>query len=151
MTPHRQTIRHDPPHSYGDCHRTAVASLLDLHPSEVPHIYDNDTSAEDGSRVLDTWLAARGLESFVMASFSPVADVLSFMRRSNPTVYYLLSGRGPRGFDHTVVARGGEIVCDPVTGEADQGAIVDADSNGHVWITLIYPKLTAGEVKPDAD
>ena len=51
MTPQNQLHKHDPANGvYGDCGRTAIACLLDLHPS--PHFWngekaDNPTADED--------------------------------------------------------------------------------------------------------
>ena len=43
MTPQTQLNKHDPANGvYGDCGRTVIACLLDLHPSEVPHFWDGN-------------------------------------------------------------------------------------------------------------
>lgn len=145
MTPYRQLIRHEPETGlFGDCHRTALASLLDMPPADVPHVFDRGQSAEEGYRALDKWLASRGLATFTMALTVEVDVVLAAMSNHNPGIYYLLSGRGPRGIDHTVVACGDKIVSDPAAHEDLQRAIVGPDSNGHVWITLLVPLSQAG-------
>src|SRR5690606_19121466 len=57
MTPQVCRVRHDPPHSYGDCIRACVASLLDMECEQVPHFYE-DGDGERGFERMRVWLAA---------------------------------------------------------------------------------------------
>ena len=65
MTPHKQLIKHDPENGqWGDCGRTAIACLLDLHPSDVPHFWEGPERADrDPETECRKWLAERGCRS----------------------------------------------------------------------------------------
>ena len=58
MTPVKQQFLHDPPTSYGDCHRAALASLLDLTIDDVPN-FMHGLGPKDGER-RSRHLRARG-------------------------------------------------------------------------------------------
>ncbi len=120
MTPQKQLIKHDPENgAYGDCQRTCVAVILDLHPSEVPHFCDDPTAGRDSPdwwHARQTrWLAERGLAE---ARFAYYADesletVLRIASKSNPHTPMILCGTSRLGVNHSVVVLDGEIVCDP--------------------------------------
>lgn len=67
MIPLRQRNKHDPENGvYGDCHRAALASLLELPLDEVPHFCDESIykdNAEPLSARERAWLLSRGLVS----------------------------------------------------------------------------------------
>jgi hypothetical protein len=62
MTPYKQLVKHDPFNGqYGDCARTAIACLLNMHPSEVEHfLEDGCADGEVFWRRVNGWLSARG-------------------------------------------------------------------------------------------
>src|SRR5690606_6329025 len=81
VTPCRQLLGHDPDNGiYGDCMRTSIAALLDLPPQEVPHFFEGGASAADGWKLIDEFLAARGLLlhafSFKVDSVKEVLDAM---------------------------------------------------------------------------
>lgn len=132
MTPHRQLIVHDPENGlYGDCQRTCVAVILDLHPSEVPHFCDDPTAtrADDNwwEKRQSKWLANRGLTAATFAYPGDVAleQVMLWTSRQNPTTPMILLGKSSLGCNHVVVVMNGEIVCDPsgngIVGPAIEG------------------------------
>lgn len=112
MIPHKQLVKHDPPNSYGDCLRTAVACILNIEPlTEVPH-FNHDGASEDVTyKRLVAWCETRNLAPFY--SFydgaNPLETVLDFMKRTNPNIDYLLLGMSQSG-PHVVVCRDDKIV-----------------------------------------
>ena len=138
MTPHKQLIRHDPENgAYGDCHRTAVACLLDLHPSEVPHVYRDPTrSNEECDAEMAEFLAARGLRMIAVAWSGATAldDVLGTMEALNPGALFILGGTSRLGTGHSVIAGLGRVVHDP--SPLDSG-IVGPMEDGHWWIHFL--------------
>jgi hypothetical protein len=136
---HKQIIMHDPENGqYGDCHRTALASLLDLQrPEDVPHFMDG---ADPGHAYDQTrqWLAGRGLRvvTFPVSGQTPLDDVLQWMEATNPGIEYLLAGTSPRDTDHETVVSGG-VLYDP---HPSDSALIGPTSTGDWWITLIFPE-----------
>lgn len=120
MTPHHQLIKHDPENGhYGDCQRTCVAAILNLHPSDVPHFCDDPNARRGTPQWWETrqaaWLAERGLACATVAypGDAMLDDVLTWTSRQSPTVPMILLGRSAIGTNHVVVVLNGEIVCDP--------------------------------------
>lgn len=114
MTPQKQLIQHDPENGlYGDCQRTCVAVILDLHPSEVPHFCDGD--AGDWAAKQADWLRARGLGCATVAydGSASLEQVMIWTSRQSPDVPMILLGKSSLGGNHVVVVQNGEIVCDP--------------------------------------
>ncbi len=120
MTPDKQLIEHCPDEGrYGDCQRTCIAVILDLHPSEVPH-FNDDPRAERGTdawweRRQAAWLAERGL-AYATVAYSgeqPLGNVMEWTSKQSPTVPMILLGTSRLGSNHVVVVMDGEIVCDP--------------------------------------
>lgn len=120
MIPHAQLIKHDPDNGdYGDCQRTCIAVILDLHPSEVPHFCDNPIARKGTpdwwAERQAVWLNDRGLSCATVAYSGEVSleDVMSWTSRQNPDVPMILLGQSSIGSNHVVVVLNGEIVCDP--------------------------------------
>lgn len=132
-----QLIRHDPANgAWGDCYRTCVACLLELPPAEVPHVYDGGVELADG-RMRD-WLRGRGFA--LIASSVPGEVSLDRLLGEwadaivGPGVHFLITGRSPRGTNHVVVARAGEIVCDP---HPDGGGLVGPADTDVWWLEFL--------------
>ncbi len=120
MTPHAQLIKHDPDNGdHGDCQRTCVAVILDLHPSEVPHFCDNPNARKGTpdwwAERQAAWLAERGLSCATVAYSGEASldDVMTWTSRQSPDVPMILLGQSSIGSNHVVVVLNGEIVCDP--------------------------------------
>ena len=120
MTPHHQLIKHDPENGmHGDCQRTCVAAILDLHPSEVPHFCDDPTATREDANWWEKrqskWLAERGLTSATFAYHGDASfeQVMLWTSRQSPTTPMILLGTSALGCNHVVVVLNGEIVCDP--------------------------------------
>ncbi len=135
----KQLFRHDPDEGvYGDCHRTAIACVLDLEPSEVPHFFgDPEKNTETCFADIESWLNNRGIASIsVIYEGNRLSDVLSTIGASNsrrPDLLYLLGGISRNGTGHTVVCRDGEIVWDP---SLNDSGIVGPMSDGFYWVTF---------------
>lgn len=139
MTPHRQLVKHDPEKGqYGDCYRTAIASLLDLHPSEVPnYLRDGLIPAAEYYEKLDVWLAGRGVHRYDSVFDADPEAVLQHMQHHNPGIYYILGCASPKA-DHSIVCCGDQIVSDP--GGYDGGIEGFArGSDGYCWVDLLIP------------
>ena len=120
MTPHKQLIRHDPENgAHGDCQRTCIAAILDLHPSEVPHFCDDPTATRQDDHWWEKrqarWLAERGLAAATIAYSGEcsLSDVMLWTSRQNSTTPMILAGTSSLGCNHAVVVLNGEIACDP--------------------------------------
>lgn len=139
MTPQIQLIKHDPDNGrFGDCYRTCIASILDLHPSEVPHFYSGKAGDQRAHAV--AWLAVWGLNSFqtYYDGGATIEAVLYTTGEMCPGVPLILSGESRLGVNHSVVVMDGKIVSDPsgngIIGPCDDGLIwVEAITVGAEW------------------
>lgn len=135
MTPQKQLFLHNPPETIGDCERTAIACLLDLPVTEVPHFGQHYWDNPDAfNRAEDEYLLSVGYVRAQVPYNHPLDEVLGSMRFCAPDVYYLLSGTSRTGVNHTVICLNDTIVWDPST--IDSG-IVGPCSDGHYWVTLL--------------
>ncbi len=134
MITHHCIVKHDPPNSYGDCLRAAIASILDCDRIEdVPHFL-RDGDDERGQIELRAFLLERGLRPFYMAFPNTVAlvDIFTMMAGVNTDVDYLLFCQCGGG-DHVVICRNGEVTHNPAW---DNGSISGACSNGF-WCVVV--------------
>lgn len=152
MIRHKQLFRHEPEKGiYGDCHRTALACILNLpSPEHAPHFIGEweakaaasaDGKPDDGfswQEAQAEWLDSLGYctADICFNGEVPVEDVFAFMEARNPDIYYLLGGQSPRGTNHSIICHGGGFEWDP---HPDGGFLVGPMDNG-VWeITFILP------------
>ena len=153
MRHYKQLHRHDPENGvWGDCHRTALACLLNLQPQQVPHYIGEHELAKtqgcefDWELAQEKWLNRLGYTSvdIVFGNGEPDPDlerlqsIFSFMEQRNPDIYYLLGGRSPRHTNHTVVCRGGSFEWDP---HPDGGFLVGPMDHGYYEVTFLLPKI----------
>lgn len=138
----KQLFRHAPeavPAIYGDCHRTAIACLLDLDPREVPHF---GAAAFDDPELFykmeREFLRSRGLAKYdvVYSGEFTLEQVLEHIGALNPGVRYLLGGKSRNGTHHTVVGCGGRIEWDPAL---DDSGIVGPCTDGYYWVSVLTP------------
>lgn len=143
---HKQLIKHEAGKKlFGDCHRTALACLLDLEdPSHAPHFIGTHELLKlqgenfDWQAAQERWLNDLGYTTanIIYNGEMPIGDLFDFMAVRNPHALYLMGGRSPRGFNHTVIARGGGFYHDP---HPDGGYLVGPMDNG-VWeIDFLLP------------
>lgn len=128
MTPHQQLIKHDPANGqYGDCYRTCVAIILDVHPSIVPHCWTADGQWEP--MPMFDWLARCGLKMFSLSwpaseglGITGMLELTKSVNRGAPVIF---TGTSSLGCNHSVVAMSGKIVSDPsgngIVGPMDNG------------------------------
>jgi hypothetical protein len=143
MIERKQLFRHRPHEGQiGDCHRTAIACLLDMEPETVPHFgaKDFEVGIEKCTQVeeVDAWLAERGYAQVHIAFGGELEDVLASVGALNPKAYYLLGGWSRTGVNHTVIGCGNRIAWDPSQNDA---GIVGPCSDGYFWVTFIVPSL----------
>lgn len=140
---HKQLFKHQPEIGiYGDCHRTAIACLLDLEPLDVPHFGEHFLDVTKFNDAVKDYLASQGLAIFSLAFAGGVSldQVLQFVAVHNPETYYLVGGTSPRGFNHTVIAKGGELIHDPHPDNTFLVAPCEAGTeNAAYWIDLLIP------------
>ncbi|MES2685718.1 MAG: hypothetical protein V4706_02790 [Pseudomonadota bacterium] len=136
---HKQLFHHKPEEGiYGDCHRTAIACLLDKLPKDVPHfgVHFNDGKAFEAA--VKEFLQLHDLFPMQFAFTGELQPILDYMGASNPGIHYMLCGRSRTGVNHTVVALDNAIVWDPSITDA---GIVGPCDDGYFWImTLSYKK-----------
>lgn len=138
MIRRKQLFRHQPHLDLlGDCHRTAIACLLDKEPWEVPHFYQKEltTPRYDPEKEIAKFLATHGLMG-IDIHFNGEAGlegVFGYMDMWNPDVYYILGGVSPRGTNHSVICRGGGFEWDPAK---DGGFLVGPLDNNYFRLTF---------------
>lgn len=146
MKPQKQLFSHRP-HlgEIGDCHRTAIACLLDIEPQEVPHFGEMDWDPKeqcfrengDFHRYVKEWLATRGLGTVDAVYSCTLEELLKHLGHINPNAYYLLGGWSGNRVNHTVIGCGGEIVWDP--GIDNPGIVGPCKPDELFWVTYIVP------------
>lgn len=113
---HKQLVSHDPETgAWGDCYRTCIAGLMDLHPSEVPPPYANGLiPAEEAMEQMRDFLRGRNCSLLYVAWW---ADHTPQQWEFPEDMCYILSGDSPNfpGTGHSVIAQGPNrrIVWDP--------------------------------------
>lgn len=115
MKPVYQQEQHDPEKGiWGDCHRAALASLLELRLSDVPHFCKG--GAPDWRDKERAWLAGRGLLPILGAvPVNTQADALRYIASINPDPEkcFILSGESSvDGLNHSVICLGERVVHD---------------------------------------
>lgn len=138
MKPQKQLFRHRPSEGiFGDCHRTAIACVLDMDAADVPHFMDADISGNEAHDRVEAWLNARGIATInvLYTGEVPLREVLNTVaacnQRGKPV--FILGGQSRNGVNHSVVCCDGKIVCDP--GQDDPGIIGPCD-DGFYWLTF---------------
>lgn len=131
----KQRFRHDPDNGvYGDCHRTAIACVLDMEPEDVPHFAEHFDDADKFNAAAEAFLRSKGLTSVAIAFTGSLDDVLATVARLNgDDLIYLLGGESRTGVNHTVVCRGDSIIHDPSLNDA---GIVGPCDDGFYWLTF---------------
>jgi hypothetical protein len=135
MKPLKQRNRHKPKEGiYGDCHRAAIASILELPLDGVPNFGEGLPDNKEFQRREREWLLSRGLVPISVPYRADLEYVLKATKVQNPGVYYLLGGQSRTGVGHTVVCFEDEIVFDPSID--DSGIIGPFEDDGLYWLTF---------------
>lgn len=154
MLHNKQLFLHKPEEGqYGDCHRTALACILNLQPEEAPHFigeYERREALKAQGEDVEVYVwqdeQAEWLQSLGFATADICYDgtqgdiegIFAFMRVRNPEIYYILGGTSPRGTNHSVVCYGGGYEWDP---HPDGGFLVGPMDHGFYEITFIVPSI----------
>lgn len=141
---HKQRFLHDPDNGqYGDCHRTAIACILDLELDDVPHfLYDNCDGNEFDRRERE-FLSKRGLIMINIPFAGTLDEVLQSIKHNSPGAVFLLAGKSPRGTCHSVVCFDGKIIHDP---HPDGGGVV-APCSDYWWAQFLSPVIKVNHEK----
>jgi len=135
MIPIYMKHKHNPPHSYGDCLRACVASILEA--DDVPHFHV-DGEADDAvirSRLDDYLRTEHALTSWAIGYGEiPLDDMLSGLSDDNPGKNFILFGAISTGEPHAVVCRDGCVIHDPSSWPT--GGLVGPYENG--WVVLLF-------------
>jgi hypothetical protein len=113
-----QQIRHNPDGGQiGDCHRAAIASLLELPMEQVPHFAERTWDDETGAftALVEAFLHSRGLSQVIIAydGSTALVDLLQIIGAGFPQTYYLIGVTSVRGTRHSIIGCGTAIVFDP--------------------------------------
>lgn len=108
MKPRYCQVPHNPPHSYGDCIRACIATLIDR--DDVPHTFD-DRNTEEAWRSLRSYLKSQG-KNVALFPYDD-ADPLSYMLEVNSGIPYMLMGSSQGKVNHAVVCCDGKIIHNP--------------------------------------
>ena len=114
MQYHKQLNKRDPENGvFGDCYRTAVACILDKHPSEVIHVFDLDDLSLQAKKMREH-LENLGLRILHTAyNFKTFKDALKIGEHNIGEMYWILSGVSARGVNHSIVCYKGKAIHDP--------------------------------------
>lgn len=137
MTPVKQEFRHNPPETYGDCHRACLASLLDLPIEAVPHVCD--TLAKEWKERERKFLASLGLIPIAVPLYGELKNVLKVSGILNPDVeYFILGGTSKNECGHSVIANKFGIAHDP---SLDNAGIIGPMEDEFYWLTYLVRKV----------
>jgi len=137
VRPQKQRFRHRPDAGeYGDCHRTAIACLLDLDRDEVPNFGEHYDNGDAFKAAEHAFLAGRGYGVVSYAFDCSLEQLLAALEALNPGIYYLLCGESRTGVNHTVIGCGGMIAWDP---SIDDAGIVGPCDDGRYWVSHLIP------------
>ena len=147
MTPHTQAILSDPAKGVrGDCYRTAIASVLDMEPTDLPHYCDGRGEADSG---YNRWLLGKGWQivsvPVICGAEAPARHVVEQVAEWSgvPRAAWILVGNA-RGSDktgecHAVVVKSDGAIHDPhPSREGLTGPLVsDVDGSACYWATFL--------------
>ena len=131
------SVEHNPPHSYGDCFRACIASLLEV---QVPHVLHDNCTADLQRKRIDQWLKPRGLAFVEFPIAAPgLKTALKFCNTFTQYsgIHYMLSGQTRREYGHYVVCRRNEVVHNPTPGVKIRKPFND----GVFWMGILVDRL----------
>ena len=139
MIKHKQVYRHLPEAGQiGDCARTVIACLLDLHPCEVPHFMRDAIEGgneQDAVAARDLWVRANG-HTFVEfpVQASSTEDALNWAGSYCKNTLYTLMGTSNNKVNHIVICLDREIYWDT---SLDNSGIIAPSSDGYYWVGML--------------
>lgn len=137
----KQAFKHDPVNGvFGDCHRTAIAMILNMDRDEVPHFMDGVEVGlpEEHEKVvamrkaIEDFLAARGLaEAHCALDGSLTLEKILELSLSWFKGPVILGGTSTTGVNHSVVVFKGEIY------NPSEAEIIGPCDDGYWWFTAL--------------
>lgn len=124
---------------YGDCHRAAIASALNLPLSEVPHFLADNCGVEEFCKRERDFLATLGIVTATVPFTLPsdgaftLQDLIKSFAFHAGGAYLLLGGTSVTGVNHTVVICPDATIWNPTIGDPE---IVGPCDDGFYWITF---------------
>lgn len=155
MLKQKQLFRHKPELGViGDCHRTALACLLDMPAGQVPHFgaaHWGD-AGNAFNEAVDAWLAEQGYRAITFAyEVDNLAAVLDGLAPGLGDVFYIIAGSSKNGTNHSVIGLRNEIYFDP--SQDDSGIVGPLDTQPPQFqITFLVPMRfseSASQQKPE--
>lgn len=143
MKYHRQLNKHDPENGvYGDCYRTVIACLLDLKPTEVPHVCDGLPDDYVGSKPVDDineFLANHAVRHFeIPVPFESLDQALNWGAAYFGDSRYTLCGKSSGGErNHIVICKGAAIE----HSTNDSTLVAPCINDGYWWIGCLVKLL----------
>lgn len=128
-------VRHNPPHTYGDCHRAAVAMVLSRPVESVPHFFDN--GSDPSWDPYTDWLEENDIHRIntVFNGDCLLESIYLTMDICNGNRPFILGGKSSLGENHSVVIQK-MIMFDP--SPVDSG-IVGPTSNDLFEVEYLIP------------
>lgn len=130
MTPVTQTILHGSGPRPGNCFAACVATFLDLPIEQVPHIVELGIHLNGEDDKMAWWALTLGF----MAGHGYWPTRLDSLADAEPGEVVFVGGPSPRGVEHAVLYRDGELWHDPHPSRAGLLSIDEDDLI--VWRTL---------------
>jgi hypothetical protein len=129
MKPVFMTVSHNPPESYGDCFRCAIASILECQAEDIPHPFEYGENRHEQYRKMMEFLKEE-FKVFIYFVAIRGEDLESFTKDLEG--YALLGGMGTGDY-HIVVINKYGIVHDP----NPEGAGIEPMDSGTYHLGLI--------------
>jgi hypothetical protein len=133
--------------TFGDCHRTCIAMILDLDRDEVPHFMHGVPNTADAEapesqaaeRAEREWLLARSLAPVHWGydGSTSLADVLAALERTVRGTAVILGCTSGNGFNHSVVVYNGYIY-----NPAGSNGTVAGPMRDGFWVVTAYAHAT---------
>lgn len=149
MKYHKQLIEHDPINGkYGDCYRTCIACLLNVHPNDIPHIYNYDHTKLDEDTYIKTRTANwHFLQKYLIAMHgvsiatcffktNSLKNILNTIRNSHEYCTVILGGVNKNGVGHVVLVNKNGIIHD-TSGNGISGPITEGEYAGHYSVEVL--------------
>jgi hypothetical protein len=100
------SVPHNPPHTYGDCIRACLATLID--DDKFPHFFNGITETEEVWGKIRNYLKGKGN---LLILFS-ISDVKEFSE-VNPDLTFMVMGITQNHLLHAVLCKDNKVVHDP--------------------------------------
>lgn len=116
MIAHKCQVIHRPQYGfYGDCLRACVASILEMEPDAVPHVFQDGCDGVEGDKRLTGFLRGVGLGTFRAYFPGDVSldDLLTHVASGSSENVCQILICSIDGGNHAVVIQNGKIVHDP--------------------------------------